>query len=93
MSRLPEHVKHLPDWPARMGAPLAAAYLGIGESTFQRGVSERRYPAGRKDGGRVLWHRAELDEWLAAEREGGVSYGGDPYLDGLTNGDDSRAAR
>lgn len=57
----------LPAWPARMTAPLAAAYLGISETTLHR-LAGTHYPAGRKDGGKRLWHKVELDRWLAHER-------------------------
>lgn len=57
-----------PDWPARMQAPLAAAYLGVSRTKFSLGVSKGRYPKPRHDGGNALWHRKDLDDWLALER-------------------------
>jgi len=58
----------LPDWPARMQAPLAAAYLGISPTKLHVGVEVGRYPAPRPDGGNALWHRVDLDRYLARER-------------------------
>ncbi len=52
----------LPDFPRRMHAALAAAYLGIGESTLREGAGTR-YPAPVRDGTRVLWDRKALDLW------------------------------
>lgn len=51
----------MPDWPRRMKADLAAAYLGISTSKFLDGVRTRRYPAGRPDGRNLLWDRKVLD--------------------------------
>ena len=54
----------IPNWPRRMKAPLAAAYLGVSPSKFDDGVKRKFYPAGKKDGRNVLWDRAELDRWV-----------------------------
>lgn len=53
----------LPDWPRRMDAETAAAYLNIGESTLREGWPRGRYPAPIRDGKRVLWDRRVLDAW------------------------------
>jgi hypothetical protein len=53
----------IPDWPRRMGVELAAAYLGVGESTLREGWPRGRYPAPIRDGKRVLWDRRVLDQW------------------------------
>lgn len=54
----------LPFWPRRMRASLAAAYLDVSPSKFHRGVDEGIYPTGKRDGGNMLWDRAELDRWV-----------------------------
>ncbi len=67
----------LPDWPARMGAILAAAYVDLSESQFRaevgRGIwPEARYPGGaggRRGGTRPYWYRVELDAALAEQRD------------------------
>lgn len=54
----------LPDWPRLMGAPLAAAYIGLSETTL-RAVG----PRPREVGKRRLYDRIDLDRW--ADRLGG----------------------
>jgi len=56
----------LPDWPRRMSAAQAAAYLNVGESTLRHGAGTR-YPAPLRDGKRVVWDRKMLDDWADAE--------------------------
>lgn len=46
----------LPDWPRLLSAPLAAAYLGIGETTLR----DLKLPQ-RNIGKRVLYDRRDLD--------------------------------
>ena len=70
----------LPDWPARMGAELAAAYVGVSMSKFLADVKAETKPKPVKDGGRVLWHRAQLDNFLARERGEIPATGGDQLL-------------
>lgn len=56
-----ERLERLPDWPARMTAPVAAAYMGVSQSTFLA-----RYQArGVKEGGNTFWARAQLDRMIA----------------------------
>ena len=67
----------LPDWPRRMDAETAAAYLNIGESTLREGWPRGRYPAPIKDGKRVLWdrrvqHLAGFSNHRAVARPGGA---------------------
>jgi hypothetical protein len=53
----------LPDWPARMTAPVAAAYMGVSEGTFLA-----RFGAyGKKEGANKLWARAQLDLLIAKQ--------------------------
>lgn len=54
----------LPDWPRLMAAPLAAAYIGLSETTL-RAVG----PKPREVGKRRLYDRIDLDRW--ADRLGG----------------------
>lgn len=53
----------IPNWPRRMDAAMAAAYLGVGESTLRDGWPKGRYPAPIRDGKRVLWDKRVLDQW------------------------------
>ena len=58
----PEHQRAaLPDWPRLMSAPLAAAYLSIGETTLRT-----QGPQPKRLGARVLWDRGDLDRWADA---------------------------
>lgn len=52
-----DRIRHLPDWPARMTAPVAAAYMGISASTFLT----RFKGHGVREGANLLWARAQLD--------------------------------
>ena len=51
----------LPDWPRLMRAPLAAAYLGIGETTLRT-----HGPTPKRLGGAVLYDIRDLDRWADA---------------------------
>lgn len=62
----------LPGWPARLQAPMAAAYVGILDdegrpdtSTFREHVRKGLYPRPHKrPGERQAWLKIELDETL-----------------------------
>jgi hypothetical protein len=54
----------LPDWPRRMKAPKAAAYVDESESKFAAGVKSGKWPKGIRDGGNVYWYREDLDAVL-----------------------------
>lgn len=56
-------LEKLPDWPARMTAPVAAAYMGDSPNCF----TEKYGNYGRKEGGKVYWSRAQLDRLIAAQ--------------------------
>jgi len=56
----------LPDWPMRMQAPLAAAYMGVSPAKFLERVKSGEYPKGIADGGNVLWYKVALDNWIRA---------------------------
>ena len=48
-----------------MRAKSAAAFLGIGESTYWRWVKEGRLPKGKKLSARAtVWMRADLEQFL-----------------------------
>ena len=57
------------NWPAAalpriMGPDQAAYYCGVSKNTFLRWVAAGKIPAGKKEGGRVLWDRQALDKAL-----------------------------
>lgn len=58
-----ERIKELPDWPARMTAPVAAAYMGISETAFRDRFKDR----GVREGANLLWSRGQLDAIVAAQ--------------------------
>ena len=53
----------LPDWPARMTAPVAAAYMGVSEGTFL----SRFGHYGKKEGANKLWSKVQLDRLVAKQ--------------------------
>lgn len=56
-------LERLPDWPARMTAEIAAAYMGISKTTFLT-----RYGfAGVKEGSNTLWAKIQLDAIVAKQ--------------------------
>jgi predicted DNA-binding transcriptional regulator AlpA len=63
----PERISNMPNWPARMDAPMAAAYLGIGTTRFDEGVKAKRYPAPVQEGRRKLWAKAQLDRFVESQ--------------------------
>lgn len=72
----------LPHWPARMTSDVAAIYMGISESSFRT----RYAGSGKKEGGNVLWAKAQLDRIIAnqfglAQPEGGATAGDDSWAD------------
>lgn len=58
-----ERLDKLPDWPARMTAPVAAAYMGVSEGSFLT----RFGGIGVKEGANKLWARAQLDRHIAKQ--------------------------
>jgi predicted DNA-binding transcriptional regulator AlpA len=62
-----ERIARMPDWPARMDDDMAADYLGIGVTTFREKVKARQYPQPIQEGSRLLWSRAQLDRFIAAQ--------------------------
>lgn len=84
----------MPGWPRRMGAALAAAYLGISPTKFLAGVRESRYPEGEGDGGNRLWDRLALDAYvdgLPGKRP--ASEGDDPVMERIRNAYGPAASR
>ncbi|WP_242095452.1 hypothetical protein [Sphingomonas sp. CROZ-RG-20F-R02-07] len=57
------HLERLPDWPARMTAEIAAAYMGISKTTFLTRYTE----SGVREGSNVLWARIQLDAMIAKQ--------------------------
>lgn len=56
-------LERLPDWPARMPADVACAYMGISKTTFLT-----RFGAhGVKEGSNLLWARTQLDALIAKQ--------------------------
>jgi predicted DNA-binding transcriptional regulator AlpA len=63
----------LPGWPAAMGAPLAAAYVDLSESTLHTLLANGRFPepislSDRRRG----WRRTDLDQWVEQGGAGGA---------------------
>lgn len=58
-----QKIGQLPGWPARMTAPVAAAYMGISHSTFLTRFGD----TGVKEGANVLWAKAQLDTLIAKQ--------------------------
>lgn len=58
-----EKIGQLPGWPARMTAPVAAAYMGISHSTFLTRFGD----TGIKEGANTLWAKAQLDRLIAKQ--------------------------
>jgi hypothetical protein len=56
-------LEKLPDWPARMTADVACAYMGISKSTFLT----RYATTGVKEGHNLLWARVQLDAMIAKQ--------------------------
>ena len=47
--------------PIALSAPEAAAFLGVGQTMFERAVEQGLLPDGRMLLGRVLWSASELE--------------------------------
>ena len=56
-------ISDFPDWPARMTAPIAAAYMGISQTSFLTRYSD----VAVKEGGNTLWARRQLDRIIARQ--------------------------
>lgn len=70
----------LPGWPRVLEDELAAAYVGLGVSTFRREVAAGRAPAAiHLTKGRVGWDRAALDRWVDQLAAGKSPSGGNPW--------------
>ncbi len=66
-------IADLPNWPLYLSCDQAAAYLGVGATTFEREIKNGMWPEGIRrgpGGGRVVWYRPAL-EARAEQREGG----------------------
>lgn len=58
-----ERLSALPDWPARMTADVASAYMGVSKTTFLTRFGE----LGRREGANVFWARIQLDRLIARQ--------------------------
>jgi hypothetical protein len=56
-------LERLPDWPARMPAEIAAAYMGISQTTFLKRFGQ----TGLREGSNVLWAKVQLDAMIAKQ--------------------------
>lgn len=72
--------EHLPYWPRALRADLAAAYVGLGETTFREIVAPDVPPI-HLTGKRVAWLREDLDRWLdlKAGKEGTQGVTANPW--------------
>lgn len=55
--------KDMPGWPRMLSIELAAAYMGVSPSHFEREVEAGKQPPCLWSGTRKLWDRHQLDEW------------------------------
>lgn len=62
---------NLPGWPRALREDWAAAYVGLGTTTFREQVAPS-VPAVTLVGRRKAWLREDLDRWLDARRAGGA---------------------
>jgi hypothetical protein len=70
----------LPNWPAAMREPMAAAYLSVSETYFRERIAPA-ITAVRPTSRLVLWRRVDLDAWLANQAGGGAASGGNSWAD------------
>ena len=72
----------LPDWPRGLSEQEAAAYVGVGVTTFRQEVDAGLWPQPErrgKKGGRKVWDREEID--LAWNRRKKLNDKPDPLLE------------
>lgn len=67
----------LPYWPRALRVDLAAAYVGLGETTFREIVAPE-VPSVRLTEKRIVWLRDDLDRWLDRRAGRGATPGRDP---------------
>lgn len=63
----PERIALMPHWPARMDEGMAANYLGVSVTTLRAGSAAGRYPKPVREGGRILYARRQLDQYVDAQ--------------------------
>lgn len=51
----------LPSWPRLLSVNLAAAYVGVSETQFEKEVGQGVYPRPLRSGVRKLWDRHQID--------------------------------
>jgi hypothetical protein len=61
--------KDLPGWPRRLSVELAAAYVGVSPSHFEREVDQGVWPRPTRSGMRKLWDRLSLDRTMDQDEE------------------------
>lgn len=61
---------HMPGWPRLLSIELAAAYVSLSPTTFQREVEEGTFPKPQNIGRRVLWDRQLID--IVQNRRSGI---------------------
>lgn len=72
--------------PRGMSREQAARYVGVSPDTFDRMIRENKMPLPKRDGGRTIWDRFQLD---ACFDEIGTS--GNPFEDALANSRSKKA--
>lgn len=78
----------LPGWPRVLEEDLAAAYVGLGVSTFRREVAAGRAPAAlRLTKGRIGWDVRALDRWVDQLAGSAAGSPRNPWDELLTDGD------
>ncbi|WP_225593533.1 helix-turn-helix domain-containing protein [Mycolicibacterium fortuitum] len=63
------------DVPLRMTTAEASQYVGVAQSTLRTWRHNRIGPASFTLGGKVIYDRTDLDDWLAAEKAKSVRGG------------------
>lgn len=77
----------LPAWPRVLSVDSAAAYVGLGATTFSRLVADGKAPQPiRLTPGRVGWDRLALDRWIDQQAEGAAASAGSNPWDSILGG-------
>ena len=70
--RLADRYEPPKQWPEWMSVPTAARYLDCGEHRLRKLVQRKQIPHVR-EGGRVFFHRDDLNHWMTTKVENGPS--------------------
>lgn len=58
----------MPYWPIRLSEDQAALFVGISKTAFRNKWSKQKtYPQPVREGGRLLWHRRQLEGFVDAQ--------------------------